>query len=73
MMRTLSVIARCAIVALFLGLLPLGAQAHERRELVGGQYEIEVGFIDEPAYVGEKNGLFFHVVNLTAADRDPGS
>lgn len=67
MMRTASVIARCGFIALFVALLPLGAHAHERRELVGGQYEVEVGFIDEPVYVGEQNGLFLQVVNLAAA------
>ncbi len=66
MPRILSVIVRCGLVALFLALLPPGALAHEGRELIGGQYEIEIGFIDEPAYVGEKNGLFFHIVNLAA-------
>ncbi|MDQ3693751.1 MAG: hypothetical protein M3464_08990 [Chloroflexota bacterium] len=66
MLRTTAVAARCGAVALFLLLLPLGALAHEGRELIGGQYEVEVGFIDEPAYLGEKNGLFLHVVNLAA-------
>lgn len=66
MVRTVSIIARCAIVALVLALLPLGALAHERRELAGGQYEVEVGFIEEPVYVGEKNGLFLSVANLAA-------
>lgn len=64
--QTVSIIARCAIVALIVALLPLGALAHERRELASGQYEIEIGFIEEPAYVGEKNGLYVHVVDLTA-------
>ena len=38
--------------------------AHEHRELVDGQYEITVGFINEPAVAEEPNGLWFSVVKL---------
>ena len=42
-------------------LLPLGVAAHEHRDVVNDQYSLIVGFLDEPAYVGEKNGLSLEV------------
>ena len=45
-------------------LLTSSAMAHEHREILGGQYEITIGFLEEPAFVGEQNGLFLRVVNL---------
>lgn len=56
----------CGVVAACVAVLPHGADAHETREVAGG-YEFVVGFIDEPAYVGEKNGLFLEVSNPNAA------
>jgi hypothetical protein len=44
---------------LALGLIPGLAAAHEEREVAG--YDVEVGFIDEPVYVGERSGLEFFV------------
>ena len=40
---------------------PLGASAHEHRDVVNGQYSLVVGFLEEPAFVGEKNGLSLEV------------
>ncbi len=55
-------------VAAVLGLLvPVVASAHEGREVANGQYEIVVGFFDEPAFVGEKNALIVEV-STTATD-----
>jgi hypothetical protein len=46
--------------AVFLALLSVGvASAHEERDVAG--YSVEVGFIDEPVYVGQKSGLEFLV------------
>jgi hypothetical protein len=52
-----------------LGLLsaPLSASAHEVRTVGNGQYEMVVGFLDEPAFQGEKNGLDLRVSKLSAA------
>ena len=70
-LRIARVILGCATAALLVALLPVAASAHERRELVGGRYELTIGFIDEPAFVGEKNGLWLEVVNLSAAATTP--
>jgi hypothetical protein len=48
-------LAAAALVALSAGL----ASAHEERNV--GAYHFEVGFIDEPVYVGDKSGLEFFV------------
>ena len=57
----------CAAAVLVAALLPLAAAAHEHREVAGGQYEMSVGFIEEPAFVGEQNGLSVEFVSLAAA------
>ncbi len=38
--------------------------AHEHREVADGQYELTIGFLDEPAYVNLKNGLSVRVVTV---------
>ena len=60
--------SRTAVAALgaalaILLMLPAHVLAHERREV--GHYTLVVGWVTEPAYVGEKNGL-----SLTVTDRD---
>ncbi len=40
---------------------PLTAEAHESRTVADGNYELVVGFLDEPAFAGEKNGLSLRV------------
>lgn len=37
------------------------AAAHESRTIGDGRYQIEAGFMDEPAFAGDKNGLKFLV------------
>jgi len=61
----------CAAATLFAAVLPLTASAHEHREVAGGQYEMTVGFIDEPAFVGEQNGLTVEFVSLAAPVATP--
>lgn len=57
--------------ALALGLLLAGtiapgtASAHERRDLAGGKYQAVVGFLVEPAYEGEPNGLDLTVRDMS--------
>jgi hypothetical protein len=41
--------------------LPLTTSAHERRDVVGGKYQVVVGWIVEPAILGEPNGVDFRV------------
>jgi hypothetical protein len=47
-------------VTILLLLVAAPALAHEERTVAG--YDMEVGLIDEPVFVGDRSGLEFHVV-----------
>ena len=53
--RVAAVLGACALAILSVG--PVAA--HEERTVAG--YDLEVGFINEPVYVGDKSGLEFFV------------
>lgn len=53
-----------AAVVVFLTALVGPTSAHEHREVADGQYELTVGFLDEPAFVNMKNGLSLRVVTV---------
>jgi hypothetical protein len=53
MQNVIRFVACCGVSAVFAILVPLVATAHEHRDLVGGQYEVTIGFITEPAFVAE--------------------
>jgi hypothetical protein len=55
MTRILSIAAAVAVVVASLGILASPAAAHERRNI--GPYTFVVGWIVEPAYVGQLNAL----------------
>ena len=57
-----------AVVSILMILSPTGALAHERRT-VAGDYIFIVGFLKEPAFEGETNGLDLRV--LRATDEQP--
>lgn len=71
MQRIIHLAASCSLVLLFAVLLPLVASAHERREVADGQYRMVVGFLDEPAFAGLKNGLDLRVEKLDPAEASP--
>ncbi len=52
-----------------LGLSSAVAFAHERRDIAGGAYQAVVGFIVEPPYEGQKNGVDFRITRK--ADNTP--
>lgn len=53
--RAVAVVAALGLA----GIVAAPATAHEARAVNG--YEVEVGFATEPAYVGDRNGLFLSV------------
>lgn len=56
---------RAAVVACFLALaLPFSATAHEQRDVGDGQYSVEIGFRDEPAYLGQPNAFYLNVTQF---------
>jgi len=42
---------------------PAGLAARERRSVLNGRFELVVGFLAEPAYEGEPNGLYLRVTD----------
>lgn len=53
-----------ATAAVLIGaLIPAEASAHERRKIANEQAEVVVGWIVEPAYVDQPNGVDFRVTN----------
>lgn len=56
---------------LVLGLLvfyPAGVDAHERRKIAGDKAEAVVGWLVEPAYVDQPNGIDFRITNLATKE-----
>ena len=69
--RTGALLGLVLLVALLVvGLSPQGASAHERRDIVGGKYQAVVGFLNEPAYQGQLNGLDLTVTSKTEKTAD---
>src|SRR3954451_8705914 len=62
--------AFCVVVLLMTApfFAPVGASAHERRDLPGGKYQAVVGFLNEPATEGSVNGLDLTVTDTTQKD-----
>lgn len=63
MVRLSALLFVVAVAASFPG---ARASAHEGRLVGGGRYEMTVGFLDEPAFVGEQNGLQLYVAKLAS-------
>lgn len=64
MSRIRQILALTAVAALLLGGYGLfRADAHEQRD-VADQYSFVVGFLDEPAFAGEQNGLDLRISTL---------
>lgn len=61
LIRLSALLVVVTVVASYTGAL---TSAHERRLVGAGRYEMIVGFLDEPAFVGEKNGLQLYVAEL---------
>ena len=55
MVRWKILIAAAALVGT---MAPLGALAHVNVDVADGEYVLEIGFRDEPAYVGQPNAIF---------------
>ncbi|MGH2614198.1 MAG: hypothetical protein ACRDJC_03080 [Thermomicrobiales bacterium] len=68
-MRRFASFAAVGSIALGCSLLssPSTADAHETREIGEGQYQIVIGFMNEPVFAGDKSGLEFWITEVTAA------
>ena len=45
------------VFGLLAALLPGEASAHGRRDLLNGKYQLVFGFLTEPAFTGQRNGI----------------
>jgi hypothetical protein len=73
--RRAAAVAGCVgLVWLATLLVPAEAAGRETRTVVGGRFELTVGFLNEPAYEGEPNGLYVRVyeVPMPAAESADG-
>ena len=71
-LRRIGALACAAIIGLMVfGILaPQGASAHERRDIGGGKYQAVVGFLTEPAYANQVNGVSLAVTSKTEKAAD---
>jgi hypothetical protein len=47
--------------------MPSAALAHDSRVIADGQYQIVIGFMNEPVFAGDKSGLEFWVTEVGSA------
>jgi hypothetical protein len=66
-LRLVAVFAAVAAGCLGVGL----AAAHVDVDVGDGQYVMEIGFRDEPAYVGQANAIFIHVEEYGTGGTEP--
>jgi hypothetical protein len=67
MHRIIHVCVSGGVLAVLLVLLSISGSAHERRAIADGRYQVVIGFIEEPAFAGEKNGLVLRVSEIAQA------
>jgi hypothetical protein len=67
MHRLIRLLASVGLALMLTATFSLAGSAHEHREVADGKYELTVGFINEPAYVNQQNGLSLRVVKLGGA------
>jgi hypothetical protein len=67
--RVLAISAIVMLLALVSG--PSISLAHERRTLVGGKYDVVVGWDVEPVYVGEKNAASIRISKAGTNPAEP--
>lgn len=69
--------ASAAIVGIALAshlrLKPQSVAAHEIRATAGGKYQVAAGFLTEPIYQGQINGLSLAVINTIGENDDGGT
>ncbi len=61
------------MLSAFAVLVPGAAQAHGKRTLAGGKYQIVVGFLAEPAFAGVQNGIDLRICQGECRQTDAGA
>jgi hypothetical protein len=73
MRKLIAIVAVTAAVLTMLVAGPVPASTHEHRDVADGQYQVVVGFLDEPVIAGEKNGLSLRVTKPARPDATPSA
>jgi hypothetical protein len=66
MLRITHALRGIVAAGMALALLPFPTAAHEQRDVGDGQYSVEIGFRDEPAYLSQPNALYLAVTEFGA-------
>jgi len=69
MKRTLAIVAASALVVLSLAITAATAESHERRNV--GPYQLVVGWLEEPSYVGGTNAVSLAVTDTRITPPKP--
>jgi len=64
MHRTIRLLTSIGLALMLTASFALTGSAHEHRKVANDKYELTVGFLDEPAFVNEKNGLSLRVATV---------
>ncbi len=65
-----------SLTGLMLAINPAIGLAHENRQIADGKYNVEIGFLNEPAFVNQQNALFLVVQRIEhdeVATPEPGA
>lgn len=68
-----ALLAALLVFGLLAVLLPGQASAHGRRDLVNGKYQIIFGFLSEPAFTGQRNGIDLTVCQGACTNNTDGT
>ena len=69
MKRTLAIVAASALVVLWLAITAAPAESHERRNV--GPYQLVVGWLEEPSFVGGTNAVSLAVTDTRITPPKP--
>lgn len=67
----LGALVAIAVISIGIATSPEHGAARERRFLLNDRFEFEVGFLNEPPYEGEPNGLFVRLIDYQAPTPTP--
>jgi len=73
MHRNARMILGFGLIGLLALATPLAASAHEQRDVANGTYRVVVGFLNEPAFVDQQNGLDLRVSKPEVAPVTPAA
>jgi hypothetical protein len=72
--KTIVILVAVTVCLAFGIVFPANVSAHENRDVLGGKYQMRVGFVTEPAYQGLENAVYLGVCSgQCTSNRDTGA